>query len=155
MPDRSPVLIICPSTKGPWGVTTHTSGPIDPPDVPRTELRRPNALLRAGMIALNKVRPPDLERAARCFREALDLLIERLGEPYPKVSYALDRLGLVSQMRGELEEAERLYVRSLALLADGRAPSPWNDVTLLNLRILFGCQGRLDEQDAVMARYKP
>jgi tetratricopeptide (TPR) repeat protein len=148
-------LFVSVTIQGSWGVVTHNSGPPDPDDAPAAELRRPGALIREGMIALTRVSPRDLDRAGRCFREALDLLIDRLGEPHPKVSYALDRLGLICQMRGQLDDAERLYLRSLAILDDGRKPSHWNDLTTLNLAVLYGCQGRLEERDAIMRRYVP
>jgi hypothetical protein len=148
-------MFVAVTLQGPWGVVTHNSGPPDPPDVPAAELRRPGALVREGMIALTRVSPRDLDRAERCFRDALELLVQRLGEPHPKVSYVLDRLGVVCQLRRQLDDAERLYLRSLAVLDDGRRPSHWNDLTLLNLAIVYGWQGRTEEQDAVLRRYVP
>jgi hypothetical protein len=148
-------MLLAVTLQGPWGVVIHNSGPPDPPDVPATELARPGALIREGMIALTRVSPRDLDRAERCFRAALELLVERLGEPHPKVSYALDRLGAVCQLRRQLDDAERLYLRSLAVLDDGRRPSHWNDLTTLNLAIVYGSQGRTEERDAVLRRYVP
>jgi hypothetical protein len=148
-------ILVAVTLQGPWGVVTHNSGPPDPPDVPAADLRRPGALIREGMIALTRVSPRDLDRAERCFRHALELLVQRLGEQHPKVSYVLDRLGLVCQMRRQLDDAERLYLRSLAVLDDGRRPSHWNDLTTLNLAIVYGSQGRTEERDAVLRRYVP
>jgi tetratricopeptide (TPR) repeat protein len=148
-------MLVAVTLQGPWGVVTHNGGPPDPPEVPAAELRRPGALIREGMIALTRVSPRDLDRAERCFRDALELLVQRLGEPHPKVSYVLDRLGVVYQLRRQLDDAERLYLRSLAVLDDGRQPSHWNDLTLLNLAIVYGWQGRTEERDAVLRRYVP
>jgi tetratricopeptide (TPR) repeat protein len=148
-------LLVAVTTRGSWGVVTHNSGPPTPDDVPAAELRRPGALIREGMIALTRVSPRDLDRAERCFREARDLLLDRLGELHPKVSYVLDRLGLICQMRGQFDDAERLYLRSLGSLEDGRTPSRWHDLTLLNLAAIYGCQGRLEERDAILRRYAP
>jgi tetratricopeptide (TPR) repeat protein len=152
-PSAGPELFVSPATRGRNGVTTRVSGPEDPPGVPAESLRRPNALIRAGMIALDHRGGRDLARAESCFREALDLLRACLGEPHAKVSYALDRIGLVCQMQGREAEAEALYLRSLEALDEDAAPTEWNDLTLLNLAILYGRQGRLSERDAVLARY--
>ncbi len=152
-PTSEPRIFICPSQKGPWGVVTCTGGPRDPESGRIPDVRRAEALLRAGMVALDKHRPRRLDRAEMLFRAALDLLVAVLAEPHPRISYALDRLGLIYQLRGRLEEAEPLYTRALAALGERERPSRWMDVTLLNLATLYGCKGREAERDAVMRRF--
>jgi hypothetical protein len=51
-----------PSEKGPGGVVSHTSGPQDPAALPLPELRRADALLRAGMLALAQCGPRHFAR---------------------------------------------------------------------------------------------
>lgn len=148
-----PGLIMCPAQKGPWGVVTFSSGPGDPPAGASPEIGRAEAFLRAGMVALDKSRPRRFDKAEQRFAAAIDLLTGVLEEPHPRISYALDRLGLTGHLQGRLGEAERLYVRSLRVLADGEGPTKWNDVTLLNLAILYGTQGRKEEKAAVLRRF--
>ena len=153
-------LIIAPAVKGPWGVTTKTAGPCDadgrrlrlPP-----EARGADALLRQGAIALgtNGAQRKDLPLAERCFLDAADILVDTVDAFHPFVAYAMDRLGLVCQMREQLDRAERLYVKSLALWRKGGwAATSWTEVTLLNLAILYGSQGRRDEHAAVMREFR-
>ncbi|MFW6200156.1 MAG: tetratricopeptide repeat protein [Gemmatimonadota bacterium] len=111
--------------KGPWGVVTATSGPQEPPASRHPDLQRADALLRRGMVALDKSRPRRLDEAEGCFRRALDLLEGVLDEPHPRISYALDRIGLVCHLQDRLEEAEALYLRSLKILREGEKPSRW------------------------------
>ncbi|MDX1567799.1 MAG: tetratricopeptide repeat protein [Longimicrobiales bacterium] len=136
-------------------MVTETSGPEDPSGSRHPKLTGAGALLRRGMVALDKSKPRRLDEAEVCFRQALDLLEEVLDEPHPRISYALDRIGLVCHLRGDVEEAESLYLRSLAVLGDVRSPTKWNDITILNLAILYGRQGRTEERDAVMRLYEP
>ena len=153
-------LIIAPAVKGPWGVTTKTAGPCDvdgrrfrmPP-----EARKADALLRRGAIALgaNGDRRRRLRLAECCFLEAVDILVDTVEAVHPFVAYAMDRLGLACQMQEQLDRAERLYVKSLALWRKGGwAATSWTEVTLLNLAILYRCQGRRDEHAAVMREFR-
>jgi len=153
--DSSPELIIGPARKGAWGVVKLTSGPPDGLRSVHPELLKADGLLRTGMLALIKRPPRYVERAEACFREALELLTEVLDEPHPRISFALDRIGLCCHMRGHLEEAEGLYRRSLAILGEDGASTEWTDMTLINLAVLLGTQGRRDEQLEVMKRYVP
>lgn len=153
-PDE-PQVILGAAHQAPNGrAILHTSGPPDPLGIRTDELRRADGLLRTGMVALGKCHPPQLERAERCFREALYLLTQAWEEPHPRISYALDRIGLVRHMQGDLQEAEELYLRSLKVLGKDDRPTPWNDVTLLNLARLYQSQGRGMESEAVMSYFR-
>lgn len=147
-----PEILICPAQKGPWGVVTQTSGPQEPPAGRHPDLIRADALLRVGMVALDKFRPRRLEDAERHFRKALVLLERVLTAPHPRISYALDRIGLACHLQGRLDEAEALYLRSLAILGHDDPPTKWNELTLINLAVLYGTQGRHWEQKQVMRR---
>lgn len=149
-----PGLIISPAQQGPWGVVTSSSGPGDPPASTDPGIAQADALLREGMVALQKSRPSQFDRAERCFSAAVILLTDVLDEPHPRISWALDRLGLTYHLQDRLAEAERLYVRSLRVLAEGQRPTKWNDVTLLNLGMLYGTQGREEDHAAVMRRFR-
>jgi hypothetical protein len=126
------------------------SGPPDPSGMAH-DLRKANALLREGMIALTKSEPRDLGRAERCFRAALQFLLEHLPLSHSKVSYAFDRIGLVCQMQERESEAHELYIRSLDPFANGISqPTIWNEITLLNLAILYGRHGRDAEKERTL-----
>ena len=147
----SPTFITAPAWRGPWGWVHDTSGPADPPGPRPPQLRRANALLREGMIAITKSEPHDVPRAETCFRSALDLLVEIFGTSHPKVSFALDRVGYVCQLQGKEEEAERRYEQSLTPVFNREwPPSPWNEVTLLNVAILYGRLGREAEKNIIL-----
>jgi tetratricopeptide (TPR) repeat protein len=91
--------------------------------------------------------------AWECFRRALDILLQAVGELHPKVAYAYDRLGYVRQLRGDVREAERLYLRSIAIRDVGRwAPTMWDELTFLNLAVLYGRQGRHALQHVMIRR---
>ncbi len=148
-------VILAPAERGPWGVVTKTGGPPNPPAVDPHLLMHANALLREGMIAIRKPESRDLDRGERCFRQALELLSGLLDDTDPKISYALDRLGVTCHMRGQYELAERYYLRSLDCLERGGWPaSAWNEVTMLNLAILYGSQGRNAERSTMMERLR-
>ena len=153
-------LIIAPAVKGPWGVIPKTAGPRDTADgrfrLP-PEARRADALLRAGMVALglNSEGRKDVPRAERCFTIAAEILVDTVDAFHPFVAYAMDRLGLACQMQEQLERAERFYRKSLTLWRQGGWPAtPWTEVTLLNLAILYGAQGRHDQHAAVMQEFR-
>jgi hypothetical protein len=55
-------VFMSPNEKGPWGVVSHISGPQDPAALPLPELRRADALPRAGMVALAQCRPRQFAR---------------------------------------------------------------------------------------------
>lgn len=149
---RQPEILIWPAQKGPWGVVTETSGPQEPPASGNPSLIRAEALLRVGMVALTKSRPRRLDDAELHFRKALGILEEVLPSPHPRISYALDRIGLVCHLQGRLDEAEDFYLRSLAILGHAGPPTKWNELTLINLAVLYGSQGRRWEQEQVMRR---
>lgn len=151
--EDGPELIIAPAERGPWGVVVYTGGPRDPVDAPREALLKADAAIRAGMVALDRVRPRQLDRAEACFWKALPILTHLLDEPHPRISYVLDRIGLTYQLRGQLEQAEALYLRSLKSLGPDQRPTRWQDVTLINLGILYACQGRWHEREEVQRRF--
>jgi tetratricopeptide (TPR) repeat protein len=151
-------LFFAPAQKGPWGVITRLAGPPNPPlDVGSTEaaaIRKADGLLRRGMILLSHESNEDpVGEAWECFRRALDILLQAVGELHPKVAYAYDRLGYLRQLRGDVREAERLYLRSIAIRDAGTwAPTMWDELTLLNLAVLYGRQGRHALQHAMIQR---
>ncbi len=154
-PADAPSVILGTARQAPNGrALICTSGPPDPLGMRTDALRRADGLLRTGMVAVAKCEPPQLARAERCFREALDLLTDAWQEPHPRISYALDRLGLVRHLQDDLEGAESLYLRSLKVLGPSDRPTPWNDATLLNLARLYRRQGRGLEAEAVMAYFR-
>jgi len=89
--------------------------------------------------------------AEQLFREALDRLVTAIPGPDPLVAYALDRVGLACQLQGNDADAEGLYLRSLAHQQSGEwRATPWTEVTLLNLAILYGRQGRHAMNEALI-----
>lgn len=155
-----PELFIAPATRGPWGVVTHLA---EPKHVRwwhaltmAPKLRAADALLRRGMVALNsKAIVTPARVAEQLFREALDKLTPGVGSEHPMVGYALDRVGLACQLQGNDDEAEGFYLRSLALQQAGRRPpTMWTEVTLLNLAILYGRQGKHGLHEAVLHRVR-
>jgi tetratricopeptide (TPR) repeat protein len=89
--------------------------------------------------------------AEQLFREALDRLVTAIPGPDRLVAYALDRVGLACQLQGNDADAESLYLRSLALQQSGEwRATPWTEVTLLNLAILYGRQGRHAMNEALI-----
>jgi len=155
-----PELIIAPVTRGSDGVITQFAGPIPVgwwrglTQGPR--LRAADSLLSRGMASLTSKAIIDPARAAeRLFREALEELVATVGSDHPMTVYALDRVGLACQLQGEDAEAEDFYLRSLALQQAGRWPhTPWTEVTLLNLAILYGRQGKRDLNETLVNRVK-
>jgi hypothetical protein len=85
--------------------------------------------LRKGVIALTKPEPADLDRAECCFRQALDVLADTVGGTSPKVSLALDRIGLACQLRGRDAFAEKYYTRSLTCRSFHRLAPVVGDLT--------------------------
>lgn len=150
----SPELFMGPSLKSPEGDIFLAVPLGDPGHIPAAELRDAAGAARAGEAALERgFRDPPL--AELRFREALDLYLDHLREPHPRLSYILDRIGLACQLQGRLAEAETFYRRSLAILEIQDGPTRWNEVTILNLAVLLGSQGRYDERDEVMELYQP
>jgi tetratricopeptide (TPR) repeat protein len=117
-------------------------------------IRKADGLMRRGMILLSHESSEDLALEAwECFRRALDTLLEAVGELHPKVAYAYDRLGYLRQLSGDVREAERLYLRGIAIRDAGRwAPTMWDELTFLNLAVLYGRQGRHALQHAMIRR---
>jgi len=57
---------------------------------------------------------------------------------------------------GDDEEAERCYLRSLAIQAESeQGRTTWTEVTLLNLACLYGATGRPALRTATLASYDP
>jgi len=91
--------------------------------------------------------------AEQLFTEALNQLLAAIPGADPLVAYALDRLGLACQLQGNDADAEGLYLRSLAHQQAGEwRATPWTEVTLLNLAILYGRQGKHGMNEVLMAK---
>ena len=120
--------------------------------IARPKIRAAEELLRRGMEALaSKAITSPAKVAEQLFREALDRLVTAIPEPSPLVAYALDRVGLACQLQGNDADAEGLYLRSLAHQQSGEwRATPWTEVTLLNLAILYGRQGRHTMNEALI-----
>jgi tetratricopeptide (TPR) repeat protein len=107
------------------------------------------------MIALAKWEGGNKEKfAEECFREALSHLFPMVKDSHPLLVYAYDRIGYTCQAQGRLEEAEQLYLTSLDLSKHSWPPTIWNEVTLLNLAILYGQQGRVELQGTALERVR-
>jgi tetratricopeptide (TPR) repeat protein len=96
---------------------------------------------------------PELQRAERCFRAALELLREDDARGEPLLAAAWDGLGYVCDVTDRLEDAETYYLHSLAAQqAAGWPPDVCDDLTLLRLGQLYGRLGKHDLQRAVISR---
>ena len=63
------------------------------------------------------------------------------------------RVGLACQLQGNDADAEGLYLRSLAHQQSGEwRATPWTEVTLLNLAILYGRQGKPGMKEVLMEK---
>jgi tetratricopeptide (TPR) repeat protein len=92
-------------------------------------------------------------RARKLFRQALEVLLKSVGDLHPLVAYAYDRMGFAQQEWGDLREAERLYLRAIAIRdIGGWVPTIWDELTFINLAILYGQQGRHALRDAMVER---
>jgi hypothetical protein len=152
-----PELLLAPAHRGSWGVVTRLGGPPDPPGATgaaAAALHQADCSLRRGMILLAKKSADDYVAVAEeCFRDALSTVLSTVGEMHPKMAYACDRVGLVCQIQGREEEAEAMYLRAIALRDAGAwERTLWDEVTLLNLAILYADQGRYGLRDAMLER---
>jgi hypothetical protein len=156
-------LLFAPARRGPWGVVTSLAGPpslpFDSASPHTTALRQADGLLRHGMVLLAKT--PSAEpgrvfrvlRARKLFRQALEVLRRSVGDLHPLVAYAYDRIGFAQQEWGDLREAERMYLRAVAIRdIGGWVPTVWDELTFINLAILYGQQGRHALRDAMVER---
>ncbi len=159
--DQAPLF--APAQRGPWGVVTSLAGPpslpFDSASPHATALRRADGLLRHGMVLLDKSRKADPKtvfpvlRARKLFREALEVLRRSVGDLHPMAAYAYDRIGFAQQEWGDLREAERFYLRAIAIRdISGWVPTVWDELTFINLAILYGRQGRHALRDAMVER---
>jgi hypothetical protein len=160
---RDEALLFAPAQRGPWGVVTSLAGPRSLPFDSRSghsrALRRADGLLRHGMVLLAKTpfaepgRVFRVLRARKLFRQALEVLGRSVGDLHPLVAYAYDRIGFAQQEWGDLREAERLYLRAIAIRdIGGWVPTIWDELTFINLAILYGQQGRHALRDAMVER---
>ncbi len=150
-----PELIIAPVSRDALGVTSQLPSPKHSGWyglMARPEIRAAEEMLRRGMTALTSNAITSRAKVAeQLFREALDRLITAIPGPDPLVAYALDRVGLACQLQGNDADAEGLYLRSLAHQQSGAwRATPWTEVTLLNLAILYGRQGRHAMNEALI-----
>jgi hypothetical protein len=142
-----PELMIAPVLRDARGVMTQLPSPkqrVSYGFIARPKIRAAEEMLRRGMAALaSKAITSPAKVAEQLFREALDRLVTAIPGPDPLVAYALDRVGLACQLQGNDADAEGLYLRSLAHQQSGEwRATPWTEVTVLNLAILYGRQGR-------------
>ncbi|CAM2009571.1 CHAT domain-containing protein [Acanthopleuribacter pedis] len=100
---------------------------------------RTSILLQRGWLCQRR---KDYVGAEAMIRDALALKTEVAGEA--ATAGILDRLGTVLQQQERWAEAEQVYQRALALLADGRRPDH-AAIIRINLARLFLRQGRLSE----------
>ncbi len=150
-----PELIIAPVLRDTLGVTTELPSPKHNGSyglMAQPEIRAAEDLLRRRMAALTSNAITSRAKVAeQLFREALDRLVTAIRGPDALVAYALDRVGLACQLQGNDAEAEGLYLRSLAHQQSGEwRATPWTEVTLLNLAILYGRQGRHTMNEALI-----
>jgi len=150
-----PELIIAPVFRDVLGVTTQLPSPKHSGWyglMARPEIRAAEELLRRGMAALTSNAITSRAKVAeQLFHEALERLVTAIPGPSPLVAYALDRVGLACQLQGNDADAEGLYLRSLALQQSGEwRATPWTEVTLVNLAILYGRQGRHAMNEALI-----
>ena len=154
-----PELMIAPARRGWDGVVTQFDAPEGDRRLSRviraSRLRLVVGLLRGGAAALSSKAIASPAKAAEPhFRQALWWLGPAIVKPHPMNAYALDRLGLALQLQGKNDEVEGLYLRSLALQQEGGwPPTPWTEVTLLNLAILYSRQGKTDVSAALRERF--
>ncbi len=160
---RQEAGLFAPVRRGPWGVVTNLAGPpslpFDSTSPHAAALRRADGLLRHGMVLLAKSTKADpgtvsrVLRARKLFREALEVLRKSVGDLHPLAAYAYDRIGFAQQEWGDLREAERLYLRSIAIRdIGGWVPTVWDELTFINLAILYGQQGRHALREAMVER---
>ncbi|MBE0591577.1 MAG: tetratricopeptide repeat protein [Gemmatimonadales bacterium] len=151
-----PELITAPATRYPSGeIVTHWDGPpaaLPPREGREAEFRRAERLMAIGIGQLQE-KPQRLEVARRCFHAATCLYAWALGAER-RLAFAWDRLGYVHHVRGNDDEAESCYLRSLAIQERARqAFTAWNEVTQLNLAIIYRTTGRRALDRAVLGSY--
>jgi hypothetical protein len=150
-----PELIIAPVLRDALGVTTQLPSPKHRGWyglMARREIGTAEELLQRGMAALTSdaITSPS-KVAEQLFRQALDRLVTAIPGPDPLMAYALDRVGLACQLQGNDADAEGLYLRSLAHQQSCEWRStPWTEVTLLNLAILYRRQGKHAMNEALI-----
>lgn len=151
-------IFSAPSRRYPSGeVVTYWDGP--PPGGPvregrEAEFRRAERLMRVG-IAHIRDEPWNYEVARRCFHAATCLYAWALGADR-RLAFARDRLGYAHHRLGQDHEAESCYLQSLAIQDESRQQrTTWNEVTLLNLAVLYGCNGQQALNRAVLRGYDP
>jgi hypothetical protein len=153
-----PELISAPATRLPSGVIlTYQSGPPAERAVRagrQAEFRRAERLMTVGIAHISQ-EPKNHHVARRCFHAATCLYAWALGADR-RLAFAWDRLGYAYHALGNVDEAESCYLRSLAIQArSGQGWTAWNEVTQLNLTILYRDQGRRALQAAAIAGYDP
>jgi hypothetical protein len=153
-----PKLLSAPVTQLPSGrLVTYWNGPPAGREVRagrEKEFCRAERLMAVGIAHVSQ-QPNNYHVARRCFHAATCLYAWALGADR-RLAFAWDRLGYVHQALGNDDEAESCYLRSLAIQdrsADGW--TSWNEVTQLNLAILYRDHGRGDLQAAMLAGYDP
>jgi hypothetical protein len=106
-------------------------------------------------IAHIRDEPRNFGVALRCFHAAICLYAWALGADR-RLAFAWDRLGYVHQNLGDDDETESCYLRSLAIQDESRMEhTTWNEVTVINLGILYRTTGRPALNRAVRAGLDP
>lgn len=156
--DDRPELLSAPALRLPSGrIVTYWNGPPAARDVREgrdREFRRAERLMAVG-IAHIRQEPKNYHVARRCFHAATCLHAWALGADR-RLAFAWDRLGYAYHALGNDDEAESCYLRSLAIQKrSGQGWTSWNEVTQLNLTILYRDRGRRALQLATIAGYDP
>lgn len=87
--------------------------------IPRLQARlgaHPEVAVALNNLGAIAQRGGDLDRAERCYREALTIKSTRAGVDSPTLAATLNNLGTVLRRKGSLEEASAIYARAIALL---------------------------------------
>lgn len=114
-------------------------------------------LIHAGRALLasagNGVRFRNYTEAERCFRRAVDLLLQSVGPDHPQLAIVWERLATLYDRLGDFERAETCYLRSLAAQqAAGWPPVVCDERTLVRLARVYGKTGKASLQLAVLSR---
>ncbi len=158
MSEQVPEIFAAPAHRRPDGeVITSWNGPPrggEIRDGREREFRRAERLMAVG-IAQIRSGSPNFFVARRCFHAAMCLYTSSLGAER-RVAFAWDRLGYTHHCMGNQEDAETCYLRSLAVQQQsGQERTGWNEVTLLNLDLLYRSRGRRLLGRRALAGYPP
>ena len=93
------------------------------------------------------------EEAKPYFQQVLDAAIARHGADNPGIAVELNNLAEIERLTGQLDDAEKLYRRAIALDEKaGRQNSAEFATSLNNLALVYRAQGRLPEAERLYLR---